>query len=254
MDIATLIGIILCFCAMFGPILMANKLALYIDIPSVVIVGLGAFAATLAAFTLGDTINMIAVVKQTLFSKSVDLGKIVDTMVDLGEKSRREGILALEREMGRVDDLFMKKAMQLAVDGNEAQVIENVMQTEIDNIEERHKVGRAWLMQASNMGPAYGMAATVIGLIQMLDALDDPANLGAGMAMALITTFYGSIVANAICIPLAMKLERRSKLELLTKNMVLFGVLSIQSGDNPRVTREKLETFLAPKFRQGGGK
>jgi len=251
MDIATILGIIIAFGAMFGPIILAGSLELYIDIPSFLIVVIGAFGATFASYTVSDMVNVFAVSKNAIFTKPADLERIIDNMVDLGEKARREGILALEREMGRIDDPFMKKAVQLAVDGNEPEVIENVMANEISNLEERHKVGKAMFDALSNFGPAYGMAATVIGLVAMLEALDDPANIGAGMALALITTFYGSVLANAFAIPISTKLERRSKIEVNIKNMILFGVLSIHSGDNPRVTRDKLETFVAPKFRKG---
>jgi len=251
MDIATVLGLIIAFGALFGPIIMAGTLDLYIDVASILIVFVGAFAATLFSYTLSDMINLIAVTKNAFFTKPVDEGRIIDSMVDLGEKARREGILALEREMGRLDDPFMKKAVQLAVDGNEPEVIENVMANEIDNLVERHKLGRSMYDSLANFGPAYGMAATVIGLIAMLDSLDDPSGLGVGMALALITTFYGSVLANAIAIPMSTKLERRSKMEVNVKNMILFGVLSIHSGDNPRVTRDKLETFVAPKYRKG---
>jgi len=251
MDIATVLGIFIAFAALFGPIIAQGTLELYIDALSILIVFVGAFAATLASYTLSDMINLFSVTKNAFFTKPVDESRIIDSMVDLGEKARREGILALEREMGRIDDPFMKKAVQLAVDGNEPEVIENVMANEIDNLVERHKTGKSMYDALASYGPAYGMAATVIGLIAMLEALDDPANLGAGMALALITTFYGSLLANAIAIPLSTKLERRSKIEVNIKNMILFGVLSIHSGDNPRVTRDKLETFVAPKFRKG---
>ena len=251
MDIATILGVLIAFGALFGPIILMGNLGLYIDINSILIVFVGAFGATLMSYTLADMINMISVTKNAFLTKPVDEGRSIDNMVDLGEKARREGILALEREMGRIDDPFMKKAVQLAVDGNEPEVIENVMANEVDNLVERHKVGKSMWDAMANYGPAYGMAATVIGLIAMLEALDDPANIGAGMALALITTFYGSVLANAIAIPLSTKLERRSKMEVNVKNMILFGVLSIHSGDNPRVTRDKLETFVAPKFRKG---
>lgn len=253
MDLATVLGIIIAFGALFGPILMAGTLGLYLHVPSFLIVVVGAIGATLASYSLSDSLNLFSVTKNAIFTKSLDLGRVIDNIVDLGEKARREGILALEREMGRIDDPFMKKAIQLAVDGNEPEVIETVMQTEIENLEARHKVGRSMYDALANYGPAYGMAATVIGLIAMLEALDDPSNIGAGMALALITTFYGSVLANAIAIPLSTKLALRSKEEVLVKNMILFGVLSIHSGDNPRVTRDKLETFVAPKYRKGNG-
>ena len=125
------------------------------------------------------------------------------------------------------------------------------MGIEIDNIEDRHKTGKDIFDALGSLAPAFGMIGTLIGLIQMLKALDDPRNIGAGMAVALITPFYGSLIANTICIPLATKLDRRSKHEVLEKNIILSGILAIQSGDNPRVLRDKLETFIPPKLRKG---
>jgi len=251
MDIATVLGILLAIAAVFGPIIMSGTMHLFIDLPSVYIVLVGALSGVMTSVTMSDVLGIFSVTKNALFSKSYDLGRIVDSMVDLGEKARREGILALEREMGRLDDPFMKKAMQLAVDGNEPEVIENVMSTEIENIEARHAKGRKFFESLGELAPAFGMLGTLIGLIQMLDSLDDPSNIGSGMAVALVTTFYGSCIANMVSIPLAKKLALRSDEEVLVKNMVLFGVLSIHSGDNPRVTRDKLETFVPPKFRKG---
>ena len=254
MDIATGLGILIAFGMIFGPIIIAGDIATFYDLQSLLLVVFGSLAATVISFSLSDILNIVSVTKNAFFTKPQDLGRLIDSLVDLGEKARREGILALEQEMSRIQDDFLKKAMQLAVDGNEPEVIENVMGVEIDKIEERHATGKAMFDALANFGPAYGMLGTITGLIQMLKSLDDPSNIGAGMALALITTFYGSILANTIGIPIAGKLARRSKEEVLIKNMVLFGVLSIHSGDNPRITRDKLETFVPPKFRKGGKK
>jgi chemotaxis protein MotA len=253
MDIMTVVGILLAFGMIFGPLVASGDIILFFNIPGLILVLGGSLAALMIAFTMSDMFGLFAMTKNAFFAKNINEGKIIDDMVDLGEKARREGILALEREMGRIDDTFLKKAIQLAVDGNEPEVIENVMSTEISNLEERHKVGKAIYEAFASFAPAYGMLGTVIGLVQMLKSLDDPANIGTGMAIALITTFYGSVIANVIAIPISNKLARRSKLEAQSKNMILFGVLSIHSGDNPRVTRDKLETFVAPKFRKGNG-
>ena len=251
MDLATILGMALAMCLIFVPIIMAGTLPLFIDMPSILLVFAGSLAATMICFDLGEFFGAMKFAMKAMFYKAVDQGRIIDSMVELGEKARREGILALEREMPRLDDEFMKKALQLAVDGNEPEVIENVMLTEIDNMEARHKNGKSFFDIWANFGPAYGMIGTVVGLVQMLENLDDPANIGAGMALALITTFYGSFVANVIAIPISNKLVKRSNEEKLIKSMILFGVLSIHSGDNPRVTRDKLETFVAPKHRKG---
>jgi len=254
MDLATVFGIILAFGMVVGPILLANDLVSFVDLPSFLIVVFGSLGSVLIGFTFSDVVGILKVTKNAFFSKPQDMEKLIDNMVNLGEKARREGILALEHEMARVDDLFLKKAMQLAVDGNEPEVIENVMGVEIDRIEERHEIGRSMYDSLAAFGPAYGMLGTVMGLIQMLKSLDDPSSIGQGMALCLITTFYGSILANVFGIPISNKLKRRSKEEVLIKNMIVFGVLSIHSGDNPRITRDKLETFVPPKFRKGGNK
>lgn len=253
MDIATILGMIFAFALVFVPIILKGDMDSFIDIASLSITIGGAISATMMSFSLGDIISSMKITKNAFFAKPQDPGRIIDSMVELGEKARREGILALEREMTKIEDDFLKKSIQLAVDGNEPEVIENVMTTEIDNLEERHKLGKSIFDTLANFGPAYGMIGTLVGLIQMLKALDDPANIGAGMAVALITTFYGSLLANAVATPIANKLGRRSKEEITNKNMILFGVLSIHSGDNPRVTRDKLETFIAPVLRKGSG-
>ena len=249
MDIATVFGILIA-----GGLLvfsLSEDLMAFWDPKSVFIVFGGSLGAAMASNTISDIVNMVKVTMNAFFAKTQDQGQIINSMVDLGEKARREGILALEREMPRLTDIFLKKALQLAVDGNEPEVIETVMGTEIENMESRHGIGKAFWDTVGTMGPAWGMIGTLIGLIMMLKNLDDPSNIGVGMSVALITTLYGSILANLFAIPLASKLERRSKEEVLLMNMVLFGVLSIHSGDNPRVTREKLETFVAPKNRKG---
>lgn len=251
MDITTILGIGLAFALVFVPIILAGDIASFIDVPSILITIGGALSTIVTSYPMNELMGGIGVIKKAFLSKPVEYGKTIDTLVDLGEKARREGLLALERELGRMDDEFLKKAIQLAVDGNEVQVIENVMGIEIENIEERHKVGKSMFELFATMGPGFGMIGTLIGLIQMLKALDDPSNIGAGMAVALITTFYGSMMANAVGTPMANKLDRRSKLEVLEKNLILTGILSIQSGDNPRVLRDKLETFIPPKMRKG---
>ncbi|MCD4651597.1 MAG: motility protein A [Candidatus Cloacimonetes bacterium] len=251
MDLATIIGLGLAMLLVSVRIILSGMLAAFLGTGSVMIVVGGATAATIASYPLSDIIGAGKVVKNAFFESTEDVVSKIDTLIDLGEKARREGILALERELKGIDDDFMSKAIQLAVDGNEVEVIENVMGTEIDYIEARHKNGSQIFDDLGFFAPAFGMIGTLVGLIQMLQALDDPSNIGAGMAIALITTFYGSLLANAVFLPIRNKLIRRSLAEIMIKNMVLVGILSIQSGDNPRVLRDKLETFIAPTLRKG---
>ncbi|MCD4828526.1 MAG: MotA/TolQ/ExbB proton channel family protein [Candidatus Cloacimonetes bacterium] len=251
MDLATVGGIALAMLLIWIPIIISGQLAAFIDVGSMMITIGGSIAATVATFALKDTLGAVKVARKAIFADAFDLPQKIDTLIDLGEKARREGILALERELKGIDDDFMKKAIQLAVDGNEVEVIETVMGTEIDYMENRHKIGIAYFEQLGYFAPAFGMIGTLVGLVQMLQALDDPANIGVGMAIALITTFYGSVMANVVFLPIAGKLKLRSNEEILVKNLVVVGILSIQSGDNPRVLRDKLETFVPPEVRKG---
>jgi len=252
MDLATIIGLVAAFGLIFVPIIISGMISSFIDVGSMMIVIGGAFAAALASYSLQEFLTLGKLIMKTIKVDNYDFGGTVDKLVELSEKARREGILALEKEFGSIDNVFMKKAIQLAVDGNEVDAIEGVMGNEIDNIEQRHKVGHDMFSNLGSYAPAFGMIGTLVGLVQMLQALDDPANIGAGMAIALITTFYGSVLANAMFIPMGKKLEGNTQKELLLKNLILAGIISIQNGDNPRVLRDKLETYLPPKMRSAG--
>lgn len=250
MDKTTVFGIAACFVLVFLPIIMANSLSSFWDLASILIVVLGSLGATAASFPIEQVKGMGKVVKKAFVNTPINYVIWIDQLSEFAEKARREGILALEREMKSITDGFLLKAVQLAVDGNEVQTIEAVMGNDIDALEERHKTNRAFIESAGFYAPAFGMLGTLIGLIQMLKALNDPANIGAGMAVALITTFYGSLLANAVYIPVAKKLEKLTKDEVQLRNMILTGVMAIQSGDNPRVLRDKLEAFLPPSQRK----
>lgn len=250
MDLATVIGLGGCLLFVFLPLVIDGTITYFIDFPSMQIVIGGTIMAVLCMFSVKDLKGLIPALRNAIFLKKHDAVGVVNLMVDLGEKARREGILALERELKGINDEYLRKAIQLAVDGNEVDTIRGVMETEIEYIEARHKRNRDILEKASQLAPAMGMLGTLIGLIQMLKNLDDPSALGPGMAVALITTFYGSLIANVFCIPLLNKLALRTGEEVVVKNLVLNGILSIQAGDNPRVLRDKLETFIAPALRQ----
>jgi chemotaxis protein MotA len=157
----------------------------------------------------------------------------------------------LEKRILQLDDYFMREGLQMAVDGTEPGLIRNILETELTNLESRHKVGQSVMHAFGTYAPAYGMIGTLIGLIQMLTLMDDPTKIGPGMAVALITTFYGAIMAYLVFLPLEGKLKNRTKDEILKREMIIEGVLSIQAGDNPRIVRGKLMTYIAPKDRKG---
>lgn len=217
----------------------------YVDPASIFVVFGGVICSTVASYpvsTLKDTIKAISIA----FKKAdVDLTKDIEMVIEVANVARREGILALEETVSNMDDPFLQKGIMLIVDGSDPELVRGIMETELSFINERHSSSQAVLLQMSSFSPAFGMIGTLIGLINMLGSLSDMASLGPNMAVALVTTFYGVILANLIFIPLAKKLKVMGDDEYLRKELVLEGILSIQDGENPRIIREKLNAFLS---------
>ena len=249
MDIATLIGLVLGAALVLMAILLGGDLMAYVNIPSVLIVIGGGFAATMASTPLKKFHQMPNVLKKTLFSKTTDTLTLIRQIVELAEVARRDGILALEGMVEDMDDDFLISGIQMAVDGTDPEIIQTIMETELENLLERHEVGKSLFDSLGRYAPAFGMIGTLIGLVAMLSNMDDPSKIGAGMAAALLTTLYGALLANILFLPLADKLALRSAEEALAKTIVIQGVMTIQSGDNPRAVESKLMTFLPPAER-----
>lgn len=248
MDIATLIGFILVFVAIVGAILAGGDIFVFIDIPSAIVVCGGLIGATMIKWPMEVVKSIIPVMMKTLFFTAVDPKDTIDELVKLAETARRESVFALEKVP--IDDIFLKKAMTLAADNRPPEVLQAILQLEIDSMEERHKVGISVLEGMGADGPAMGMIGTLIGLVIMLQNLSDPSSIGPAMAIALLTTFYGSIFANALALPMRQKVDYRSKSEVLKMNIIIAGTLGIVAGENPRLIREKLNSFLPPSDRQ----
>lgn len=248
MDLATIIGMIVAF----GLLLVAigKTLPNFIDIPSILIVFGGTAGATLIAIPLKEAFGMLGVIKNAFFAKEKSDAEIIAMMVRFATKARKDGILALENETANIDDVFLTRGIQLAVDGQEPEAIENILNTEIDSIKQRHKDGADLMSIMAALAPAMGMIGTLIGLVQMLKNMSDPGSIGPAMAVALITTFYGAILANVLFIPIGTKLKRRSSKEVGSKELVTEGILSIVAGDNPRIVEQRLHAFLQPKYRE----
>jgi chemotaxis protein MotA len=253
MDIATLGGLILGLVLLVVAIVSKGSIMLFIDPGSVIIVVGGMIAAVMVSFPLKLFLSVGKVVMKAVFAVEQPVNDMIALLVKFAERARREGILALEKQMEEVNDEFLRNGIQLAVDGTEPELLRDIMMTELSYLEERHKTGKSLIDAFGALGPAWGMIGTLVGLVLMLANLDDPDALGPGMAVALITTFYGAILANLVFIPMASKLERRSKEELLLREMMIMGILSIQSGDNPRIVEQKLNSFIAPSDRQMSG-
>jgi len=250
MDLATILGIVSAFGLVIIAIVMGGGVSLFIDVPSLFIVVGGTLGATMINYPLKDVLRAIAVMKNAFLTSGAGADEIVRQFVDFGGKARREGILALESDVKNVKDDFLGKGLQLSVDGLEPQAIETIMDTEVSFLRERHQLGAEIFSTMGTFSPALGMIGTLIGLVQMLQSMDDPNAIGPAMAVALLTTFYGSVIANLVCMPIAGKLRTRSKEETLVKEMIIQGVISLTKGENPRILEQKMLAFMAPKERK----
>jgi chemotaxis protein MotA len=257
-DIASILGLLLCFGMCFFGILTSaglNNIGRYMDAASAVITFGGAFFAILAANTLQDFIGGLKSFTLVFKAPAVDARSMIQKIIDLSNIARKEGLLSLEEAAGDLDDDFMKKGILLIVDGTDPDLVRGILETELVSIEDRHKKKISFWEDLGAMGPAWGMIGTLIGLVNMLYEMDDPSALGPNMAVALITTLYGSLLANWICSPVAGKLKTNNASEIMMTEIMIEGLLSIQAGENPRVIEEKLKSFLAPGDRiiQGDG-
>ena len=253
MDIATLLGFVSAFGLMLWAIASGAGLGAFVDFQSVLIVLGGTIGATLVSFPLGNVIGAGGVAKKAFMYKLIDPKEVIKQMADFSNRARREGILALEEAAGSVDNPFLKKGIQLAVDGEDPQAIENILDTEISYLKDRHKSGAEVFATMAALAPSMGLVGTLIGLVGMLKNMDDPSTIGPSMAVALITTFYGAVLANMVFGPIAGKLKNRSAEEVLIWELTREGVLAISAGDNPRMVEQRLNAFLAPKLRQAEG-
>lgn len=250
MDIATLVGLISGVTLVVVSIVMGGNPGVFWSSSSVVIVVGGTLAATLINFPLGDVLSVLNTVKNAFFHKDNPPESLIPRLVSFATIARREGILALESHAGEAEDEFLEKSVQLAIDGTAPELIKDILTTELAFMEDRHAMGQSILTAMGTFAPAFGMIGTLIGLVQMLATLDDPAKIGEGMAVALLTTLYGALLANVVFLPAAGKLKVRTSNELLAKELVIEGILSIQSGDNPRVVEQKLKAFVSPAVRR----
>jgi chemotaxis protein MotA len=250
MDIATIIGIILGFSVIIWAMFIGGSLRIFWDAPSVAITIGGMLCATMIHFSLPQFLGVFSVVKKTVITKVPSPLELIQRMVNYAAINRRDGALALEKEISKTNNAFLIKGLQLLTDGQQSEKIRDLLSMEIQYLQERHSNGKKILEFMGAAAPAFGMVGTLIGLVQMLKNLSSPNQIGAGMAVALITTFYGAIAANLIFIPLAGKLGIYSKAEITTMEMILEGICSIAEGDSPTAVREKMQVFISQSKRQ----
>jgi len=249
MDIATIIGILLGFMVIIGAIVAGGGWHMFIHLPSMAITIGGMLCATLIHFSLSQFLGIFSVVKKTIVAKVPSGSELIQRMVNYAAINRRDGALALEQEIPKLDNPFFIKGMQMLVDGTDYEEVRELMSMEIQHLQGRHATGKKILEFMGAAAPAFGMIGTLIGLVQMLRSLESPEQIGSGMAVALLTTFYGALSANLIFIPLAGKLGIYSKAETTAMEMITEGVCAISKGDNPTSVREKMQAFVSQSRR-----
>jgi chemotaxis protein MotA len=250
MDPATIIGVILGFGLIGWAILMGGSWTIFVDYPAMAITIGGMLCATMIHFSLPQFLGIFSVVKKTIVTRIPSPAELIQKMVNYAAINRRDGALALEQEIPKAKDAFLGRALQMLVDGQDGESIRDIMSMEIQYLQERHSSGKKILEFMGGAAPAFGMIGTLIGLVQMLQNMTSPESIGAGMAVALITTFYGAMSANLIFLPLAGKLGQYSKAEVMSKEMVVEGVCSIAQGESPTVVREKMQVFVSLRSRK----
>ncbi len=252
MDFATIVGILAGF-ALIAVALVRGGTGSgreFLHAPSMLIVLGGTVSATLVHFSLAQFLRIILLVKKTVFYRLPTEHDVVQRMVNYAAINRRDGALVLEQQVPSAGDAFLAKGLRMVVDGQKPEEMDQQLSTEIEHLRQRHTESKRILEFMGSAAPAFGMIGTLIGLVQMLSKLEDPSKIGAGMATALITTFYGALLANLVFIPLAGKLGMRSKREGLLREMMLEGLLGIIRGEGPTVVRERMHAFISARKRE----
>ncbi|MCA9063395.1 MAG: MotA/TolQ/ExbB proton channel family protein [Planctomycetaceae bacterium] len=250
MDKATVIGLVMGTGLVLGSIMIGGPLTPFIDAPSMMIVFGGSIAAVLMNFPMAKALSVISVTKNCFLSKLPEVKDVIEQFKKFATTARRDGLLALENEMADITDTFMKRGLELVVAGSSRDELTANLETEVSYIAQRHQTGKKIIDAIGAAAPAFGMIGTLIGLVQMLRSLDDPSQIGGGMAVALLTTLYGAVVANMFCVPLAGKLETRSQEEVMIRELMISGMVSLIEGHAPRTVEEKLLAFLSPRHRE----
>ena len=242
MDIATLIGLLGGFGIIIGAFASGGDVMLFVNVPSVLIVVGGTFMVTLMQVSLGDFLGSFSIGMKAFFYKTDDPKKLIDEAVELADIARKNGLLALEGQ--EIGNQFLKQGINLCVDGHDPVLVNKLLTKDIDLTIKRHEVGQAMFKNMATMAPAMGMIGTLVGLVQMLANMSDPASIGPAMAVALLTTLYGAVIANAFASPMAEKLARASGMEKTNKSLIIETIAGIQEGMNPRVLEQLLSTYL----------
>ena len=255
MDFTSIIGMVVAFGLMIYGMVNGHDFSVivdnFVDMPSVYIVFGGVLGSAFAGNSLKGFLSGLKSISLIFKNPKSDEAGTIKSIIELSNLARREGLLALEESANNLEDEFMKKGIMLIVDGTDPELVRSILEAELVNVDSRHQGNITFWKNIATSGPAWGMIGTLLGLINMLKNLSDPDSIGPNMSVALVTTLYGSIIANWLCAPIVAKLSLQNETEIKLKEVMIEGILSIQAGENPRVIEEKLKSFLAPKDRQG---
>lgn len=252
MDLGTIVGLVVASLLIGSAILLGGSPAIFINVPSLLmVIGGGVIAAPIIAFPISHIKNLVKIMMNAVVVKTYDNGETIKFIVELAQKARKESLLALENV--EIENEFLKKGITLAVDGTEPGTIKAVLGAEMTYIKKRHEDGMAVLNYVTDMAPAYGMIGTLVGLVNMLANLSDPSAIGPAMAVAILTTLYGALVANVVTAPFSKKLEWYDSRESMQMEIIIEGISSILEGEHPAIAEQKLMSFLPGAERQSGG-
>lgn len=251
MDIAIIVGIVgAIVCLVGGFLLEGGKAGALLQVAAAIIVFGGTVGATVASFSMKEIKTIPDLLKTVLFQNVPEPGEIIELIVEMAEIARREGLLKLENKLPEINDLFLRKGLQLVVDGNDSELVRNTLEVEIYATEERHQTGKQIFEAAGGYAPTMGIIGTVMGLVHVLGEMTTPEKLGPAIAVAFMATLYGVASANVLWIPIATKLGNLSKKEILIRQLMLEGIISIQAGYNPTLIRDRLSGFLRPEAKK----
>jgi chemotaxis protein MotA len=245
MDPASLVGIALAFGAIFGSMIMeGGNPASILLLPPIVLVIFGTFGAAMTGAMLKDTIGLVNLFKKALLAKKIEGSQTIDVLVKLADRARREGLLALEDEVRKVEDPFLRKGLELAIDGTDSEDLREIMESEIESKKRHDKAGAKLFADMGGFAPTIGIIGTVLGLVHVLENLSDPSKLGHLIAGAFVATLFGVMTANVVWLPLSNRLKRISELEAEQMMLAVEGVLAVQAGANPRLIARKLRSLV----------
>lgn len=251
MDIATILGLLLAWGALLASLMMeGGKLTEMVNLPAFVLVVFGTIGATITGTSVKTLRAVPSIIKSALEDSSMDPASLIEDVVEFARKARREGVLSLERASMEIDNEFLHKGIMLIVDGTPSVMVREILETEVVGMQERHKLGETVFTALGGFSPTLGIIGTVMGLIGMLAKLSEPGKMGHAIAGAFIATLYGVALANLVYLPIAAKLKAKTAEEVVCCEMIIEGMLSIQSGDNARIVETRMMAFLPPKLRE----